>query len=149
MKTTKNIHQVYFNSFVGTWKRLSIKGSPASGYIKFNEDCTFEQEGVAFNPIEGTVNGDVDEISVDDDGHGHDGIRRKGYGDNLGSIKGTAVLTKESGSQKWSYRIGEGRDIGRKNYDKMLELRRNNQRVIYVGNLPLSEEQRKKPSKKK
>ena len=75
-----------------------------------------------------------------DDGHGHDGKAK--------IIKGKVVLTKDSKTQKWSYRIGKGRDIGTKNNNLTLEFRRNNFRVIYVGNLPLSEEQVKKPSKR-
>ncbi len=148
MNTTKNIHPVYFNSFVGIWKCTKINGSPSNGFIKFNEDCTFEDDG-SFNPFEGTVNGDVDEIAVEDDGHEHDRKRRKGKSPMPKLIKGVAVLTKDSKTQKWAYRIGKGRDIGIKNDGLILELQCNDFRAIYVGNLPSAEGKPKKSFKKK
>jgi len=148
MTTDKNIHPVYFNSFVGTWKRMPSKGSPSTkGYLKFNRDCTFEHDGT-FNPLEGTINGDVDEISVEDDGHNYDERRKIGKAILTEAIKGTAILTENSKKQKWSYRIIKGSKAGL-NSNTRLEFRRNNARVIYVGNLPLSEEKTKKTSKKK
>lgn len=153
MTIKKNIDQVYFNSFVGIWKKASLKGSPTNGYIKFNSDCTFEDDG-SFGIHEGTVNGDVDEISVDDDGSGNDGNgtnSRKLKGKRIirDLIKGKAILTKDTRRQEWSFRLGKGRVLGIKNDNPVLELSNNEGRLIYVGNLPLVEGQPTNNSKKR
>jgi len=92
----KKIHPIYFKSFVGTWKRASLNGVPSTSdyFIKFNKDCTFEEiEGGPRDP----VNGNVDEVSVEGDGEGHEKIFKK--------IKGRALLIKDSSKMEWHYRL--------------------------------------------
>ena len=126
MTNNDNIHPIYFDSFVGTWKRLSAKGAITDGYIKFNEDLTFEEDGsLGYN--RGTINGDVDEISVDDDGHNNNSL----------GTKGKAILVTNSEKGVWSYILKKGRLKSSKSNDLILEFRKNRKRAIYVGNLPL------------
>ena len=75
----KNIHPIYFNSFVGTWKRVANKGNIKPDYlIVFNSDCTYEEYPIGtLKNNEGTVNGDVDEVSVEEE-HQYEELAKKG-----------------------------------------------------------------------
>ena len=88
------IHPIYFNSFVGTWKRISLNGDPVTSnyFIKFNRDCTFEELN-----DRGTVNGDVDEVSVEGDGEGHQTA--------LKQVHGRTRLIAGRARRLWAYQL--------------------------------------------
>ena len=122
MKNT-NIHPIYFRSFVGTWKRTMKDGSPSNSdfFLKFNKNLTFEE---LVNP-RGTVNGDVDEVSVEGDEHNPFSQE----------IVGSITLTKDNQQQIWSFALKAGPSI--KNADmniskmNVLELNCEHTREVY------------------
>ena len=97
----KELHPIYSEKFVGTWKRTSINGIPPQGdsFLHFYEDCTFE----APYDFEGTVNGNVDEVTVEEgDRNPIILIKRK-----KGSIlrKGSILLTTEDSKNYWRFTL--------------------------------------------
>jgi len=142
----KNINPVYFRSFVGTWKRLSqptiSKAKSMDTHIKFNNDCTFDLSGFLQGiggVHEGTVNGDVEEISVDGDGHQND----------LVGIKGKIVLSISNERYVWAFRIKKEFEKNKQATITKLEMKKNKVRQFFAFASAEIAAHGKKPGRKK